>query len=70
MKTYGEVDAQIHVLLTSALVGGERSASHPGSFTLRERTSGTLWIRGCVGPSVNLDEAEKRKISALPGHKL
>jgi hypothetical protein len=27
MKTYGGVDVQIHVFLTSALVGGEWSAS-------------------------------------------
>jgi hypothetical protein len=28
MKTYGGVDVQIHIFLTSALVGGEWSASH------------------------------------------
>jgi hypothetical protein len=27
MKAYGEVDVQIHIFLTSALVGGEESAS-------------------------------------------
>jgi hypothetical protein len=30
MKTYGGVDMQVHVLLTSAVAGGEWSASHPG----------------------------------------
>jgi hypothetical protein len=32
MKTYGGVEAQTHVFLTLALVGGELSASHPGRF--------------------------------------
>jgi hypothetical protein len=30
MKKYGGVDVEIHVFLTSALVGGEWSASRPG----------------------------------------
>jgi hypothetical protein len=33
MKTYGGVDVWIHILLTSAIVGGEWSASHPCRFT-------------------------------------
>jgi hypothetical protein len=33
MKTYGGVDVQIHVFITSALVGGEWSASRPGRLT-------------------------------------
>jgi hypothetical protein len=37
MNTYGGVDVQIHVFLTSTLVGGEWSASRPGSFTPGER---------------------------------
>jgi hypothetical protein len=36
--------------LTSALDGGEWSASRPGHFTPRERAPGTHWIRGWVGP--------------------
>jgi hypothetical protein len=32
MKAYGEVDVYIHIFLTSALVGGEWSASRPGRF--------------------------------------
>jgi hypothetical protein len=33
MKTYGEVDVSIHIFLTSAIVGGEWSASRPFRFT-------------------------------------
>jgi hypothetical protein len=36
--------------LTSALDGGEWSASRPGRFTPRERALGTHWIGGWVGP--------------------
>jgi hypothetical protein len=38
--------------MTSALDGGERSASHPGRFIPRERASGTHWIGGRVVPGV------------------
>jgi hypothetical protein len=34
--------------LTSALDGGEWSASHPGRFTSRERAPGTHWLGGWV----------------------
>jgi hypothetical protein len=40
---------------TSALEGGECSASRPGRFNSRERTPGTHWIGGWVGPRVVLD---------------
>jgi hypothetical protein len=36
MKTYGGVDVEIHVSLTSAVVGGERSATHLNRFTPEE----------------------------------
>jgi hypothetical protein len=48
--------------LTSALDGDEWSASRPGRFTSRERTPGTHWIGGWVGPRAVLDTAVKRKI--------
>jgi hypothetical protein len=48
--------------LTSALDGGEWSASRPGRFTPRERASGTHWIRGWVGPRAVLEAVVKRKI--------
>jgi hypothetical protein len=59
MKTYGGVDVQIHVFLTSALVGGEWSASHPGLFTPGERAPGTHWIEGWMDPRAGLDDMEK-----------
>jgi hypothetical protein len=48
--------------LTSALGGGDWSASHPGRFTLSERAPGTHWIGGWVGPRVGLDAVVKRKL--------
>jgi hypothetical protein len=48
--------------LTSALDGGEWSASRPGRFTPRERVPGTHWIGGWVGPRAVQDAVVKRKI--------
>jgi hypothetical protein len=56
MKAYGGIDN-----LTSALVGGEWSASRPG-----ERAPGTHWIGCWVDPRAGLDNVEKRKILTLP----
>jgi hypothetical protein len=53
MKTYREVDVQIHIFLTSALVGGELSASRPCRFT-----PDTHFIGG-VDPRAGLDDMEK-----------
>jgi hypothetical protein len=39
MKTYGGMDAYVHVFLTSTLVGGEWSASRPSCFTPWESAS-------------------------------
>jgi hypothetical protein len=63
MKTYGGVDVQIHVFLTSALIGDEWSALRPGRFT----PLGTHWIGGWVGARTGLDGVETRKILLLPG---
>jgi hypothetical protein len=62
MNAYGGVDVQIHIFLTSALAGGERSTSRPGRFTPEERAPGTDCIRGWVDSRAGLDDAEKRKI--------
>jgi hypothetical protein len=48
--------------LTSALEGGEWSASCPSHFTPRERAPVTHWIGGWVGPRAILDVVVKRKI--------
>jgi hypothetical protein len=59
------VDVQIHIFLTSALVGGEWSISRPVSFT-----PGTHWIGGWVDLREGLDDLEKRKFLTLPGLEL
>jgi hypothetical protein len=53
------------IFFTSALAGGEWSASCPGRFT-----PGTHWIGGWVVPRAGLDEVEKRKCLTLPGLEL
>jgi hypothetical protein len=67
MKAYGGVDVYIHIFLTSALVGGESSASRPCRFTPEERAPGTHWIGGWVGLRAGLHDVEKRKFLTLPG---
>jgi hypothetical protein len=66
MKTYGRVHIQTQVFLTSALVGGEWSASHPGRFTPVERAPGTHWTGGLVASRGGLEDVEKRKLLTLP----
>jgi hypothetical protein len=48
------MDVWIHIFLTSALVGGEWSASR-----LSRVTPGTHFIGGCVDPRATLDDMEK-----------
>jgi hypothetical protein len=48
--------------LSSALDGGEWSASRPGRFTPSERAPGTHWIGGWMGPRAVLYAVAKRKI--------
>jgi len=60
------VEAQLYVSLTSALESGEWSASSPGRFTPRQRTTGHPLDR-------RLDKVAKRKIAcpsqeSNPGH--
>jgi hypothetical protein len=61
MKAYGGVDVQIHIFLTSTLVGGQWWAARPGRFTHRERAPGTHWIGGWVDPRPGLDDVKMRK---------
>jgi hypothetical protein len=60
------MDVQIHIFLTSALVGGEWSASFPGRFTFEERAPGTHWIGIWMDPRAGMDDVEKRKFMILP----
>jgi hypothetical protein len=57
MESYRGVDVYINVFLTSALDGGEWSASRPCRIT-----PCTHWIGG-RGPRTGVDDKEKRKIS-------
>jgi hypothetical protein len=62
MKTYGGVDVEIRVFLTSALVRGEWSASRRCLFTPGERASGMHWIGDWVDTRAGLDDMGKLKI--------
>jgi hypothetical protein len=62
MKPYWVVEVYLHAFLTSALDGGEWSASLPGRFTPGERTLSTHRIGGWMGPRTGLDPVVKRKI--------
>jgi hypothetical protein len=59
MKEYGGVDVWIHIFLTSALLGGEWSASCPCSITHRERVASMYWIGDWVAPRAIQDNMEK-----------
>jgi hypothetical protein len=50
----------VWAFLTSALDGGQWSASHPGRLTSRERAPGIHRIGGWVGPRPGLDAVAKR----------
>jgi hypothetical protein len=50
MKACGGVDVYTHVFLTSALAGGELSASRTGLFTPGERAPRTHWVGSWVDP--------------------
>jgi hypothetical protein len=61
------MDVKVNIFLTSALVGGEWSASRFGRFTPGEGAPTTHWIGGRVDPRTVLDDMEKRKFLAQPG---
>jgi hypothetical protein len=56
---YAGVDIYIHIFLTSAVVGGEWSTSHPGRFIPGKELSLTHYIVGWVNPRAGLDDMEK-----------
>jgi hypothetical protein len=62
MEAYGGVEVQFHVFLTSALDGGELSASRLSHFTTTERAPRTHWTGGRVGLRAGLHAVVKRKI--------
>jgi hypothetical protein len=70
MKVYGGVDVYIHIFLTSALGGGEWSASRTGHFTPGERAPYTHWVGGWVYTRACLDGVEKSKFLPLLGLEL
>jgi hypothetical protein len=70
MQVYGGVDVQSRIFLTSALVGGEWSASRRDRFTPGDRAHGTNWIGGWVSPRAGLDDMEKSKFLTFLGLEL
>jgi hypothetical protein len=54
------------IFLTSALTGGEWSASCFFCFIPGEATAGTHWIEGWVGPRAGLNVIKERKKLLLP----
>jgi hypothetical protein len=64
------MDIYIHIFLTSALVGGEWSASRPVRFTPGERAPGTHSIGGWGRLRAGLDDVGKKKFLTLPGLEL
>jgi hypothetical protein len=59
MKTWGSGGIAPR-FLTSALDGGEWSASGTSRFTTGEIAPGTHWIGGWVGPKAGLDAVKNR----------
>jgi hypothetical protein len=60
IKAYWGAEVLLYAFSTSALDGGEWSASRPGRFTPRERVPGTHWKGGWEGPRAGLDTVMKR----------
>jgi hypothetical protein len=64
------MDVYIHIFLTTAVAGGEWSASRPCRFTPGERAPGIRWTGGWVSPRAGLDDVEKINFLNLPGLEL
>jgi hypothetical protein len=62
MKIYGGVYIQIHILLTSVLVGGEWSDSHSGRFSPGERAPQYALNRRLSGPQNRSGRCGEEKI--------
>jgi hypothetical protein len=70
MNAYGGEVVQIHNFLTSALVGGEWSASLPGRFNPGKGPPRTHCIGGWMDPRAGLDDMKKWKFLTLTGLEL
>jgi hypothetical protein len=71
MKAYMGVDVYIHIFLTSALAGGEWSASRPGSFTPRKEPPVPIVQEvGWTPEPVWTTWKRGKKILTLPGLEL
>jgi len=62
LGTWWGAEAWLHALLTSALDGGEWSASCPGYFAPMEGAPGAHWMWGWVGPGAGLGAVVERGI--------
>jgi hypothetical protein len=60
MKTFGGVDAQTHIFLTLALLGGECSTAHPRCIISMEEVPSTHWRGGWVDSRAGLDDGVKK----------
>jgi len=58
----GGMEVSLHAFLTSALDGGECSASLLGPYTPRVRAPGTHWVGGWMSPRAGLDAMGRRQI--------
>jgi hypothetical protein len=67
MKAYGGVDVYIHIFLTSALVGGEWSASRPCRFIHRGKSPRYPLDRRLGGPQSRSRRGGEENILVPPG---
>jgi hypothetical protein len=63
MKVYGGVDVYIHIVLSSALVGGEWTALRPGCFTPAEEP--TVPVGYEAGWTPDVEKTKFLTLSAL-----
>jgi hypothetical protein len=66
MKTYWGAEVSFHAFLTSALGGGEWSASYSGHITPMEKAPSSHWIGGCMCPGAELKTQNMMYIHFFP----